>query len=423
MEFTIRRGKDVNFGARPKGLEAAHMSVGAAALLGADYPGSVLDLRVKEGDVVRAGDVLCVDRHHPEITFTAPLSGRISSISVGHRRRIQNVVVTAEADGTVEHDVARAEVDQGVLRKLLLVSGLWTAFRVRPFGYLPTPIDRPSAIFVTAMDTNPLAADPMEVLAPQLDLFQRGTSALALLTTGKVFVCQAPGQALARDSDNIKTAFFAGPHPAGLAGTHIHHILPVSARRSVWQIGYQDVVAIGGLLATGVPAQDRKISVAGPAMSAARLAVVPLGSRLTDLVPPGQDKTELSPELISGSPLCGRAQAYLGRHDFQVSVLGRGSSSASKVKWMDWLLRRSRTDPVDPIWPVEGLERVFPFDILPVPLIRALCCNDLEAALRLGCLELLEEDLALLGWRTASGAEYGRLLRTALNMMYKEVAP
>ncbi|MDO9524696.1 MAG: NADH:ubiquinone reductase (Na(+)-transporting) subunit A [Gemmobacter sp.] len=423
MKIRFGKGRDPAFGVTSDKIVANACVVSSVGLLARDFAGTVLDVKVAEGQQVRRGQVLCADGHDPQIVFVAPVAGRVSRIHRGARRRVEQVVVTTEDDTDSPFDPGNADRNGVALRSLLLASGAWVAFRTRPYGRIPTASARPSAIFVTATDSNPLALDPALVLAPQIDAFRRGAKALLHLTEGPVFVCQNAGEALIEPEDRLRSATFSGPHPSGLAGTHIHRLWPVSQSRTVWQIGYQDVAAIGHLLADGRIATRRTYSVAGPGLRAHTCVVAPLGAALADLVAGcGAVTAGDPPRAISGSVLSGHESPFVGRYDLQVTVLDqtvldqtvRGPAASSLLRR---LLPPAGTGATIPS---EAFERLFPFDLLPVPLMRALAVGDIETAERLGCIELVEEDLALLSLRCPSGLDYGALLRKTLDALWQE---
>jgi Na+-transporting NADH:ubiquinone oxidoreductase subunit A len=418
VQFSFRKGLVLDMGAAPKGDLIAPLSVGTVGFLGQDYPGVTFDLRVAEGDLVRMGQTLCVDRHRPDIRFVAPATGRISRITLGARRRLEALEIAVEGDAEHHLDPAHAQGDDAGLRQLLLESGAWPGFRTRPFGHVPDPGHRPASIFVTATDTNPLAADPVAVLAPQMALFQRGAEALLRLTDGPIFICQQPGPPLAEAQGRLRLAHFAGPHPSGQAGSHIHRLMPVSRQRSVWQIGYQEVVAIGHLLETGRIMGTRVLSLAGSGLIGPALVKAPLGACLADLVK--NQTQDPAPVLLSGPILSGHATAYLRRHDLQVTAVASTARSYPARPFWHRLMDVLPAAPIGATLPLEAFERAFPFDLLPAPLMRALAVGDVETAERLGCLELLEEDLAPLSWLCPSGSDYGALLRRALNRLAEE---
>ncbi|MEY8117336.1 NADH:ubiquinone reductase (Na(+)-transporting) subunit A [Falsihalocynthiibacter sp. BN13B15] len=412
--FNLQKGLEGNMGLGPDSPLPETRSVRTVALMGRDYPGVSFDLCVAENDQVGAGQTLCTDRRHPEICFVATVAGRVSQIKRGRRRSLDTLEITAQGDAEHVFDIAQAQNDDAALRQLLLKSGAWTSFQTRPFGFLPDPKTKPSAIFVTAIDTHPLSADPAKVLASQPQNFLRGIEALLRLTDGPVYLCQKPGSPLAPERARLKVAPFSGPHPAGLAGTHIHALSPVSRQRTVWQIGYQDVLAIGHLLETGRIMSSRTVSVAGSGLSKPVLVTAPLGAKLTDLV---ADPTQT---LQSGAIFSGREAAFLGRFDLQVTCNDSDAHVLPSRPFWHKLMDRLPIPQNGATLPLEAFERAFPFDILPIPLMRALAVGDVETAERLGCLELLEEDLALLTWLCPSGNDYGTLLRHALNTLAKE---
>jgi Na+-transporting NADH:ubiquinone oxidoreductase subunit A len=422
---SFRKGVTTVAGQGPSGSHVEVAPVGTVGLTGRDYPGVTFDLRVAEGDEVSAGQTLCVDRHRPDICFVAPVAGRVSKVGLGARRSLDTLEIAVKGDAAVVFDVSLAPGDATALRHLLRQSGMWSGFRSRPFGFVPDPGEAPAAVFITATDTHPLAANPVEVLAPLAAQFQRGIDALLRLVSGPVFLCQPPGRPLAPAQDRLKIVQFAGRHPVGLAGTHIHQLMPVSRHRSVWQIGYQDVAALGHLLETGRIMGVRSICVAGPGVAGPAVVKTPLGARLADLldgwargIVPGENIV-----LLSGSPLQGREAVFLGRHDLQVTALAPESPEPMKRPFWWRLLDRLPVAKAGAMLPLESFERAFPFDLLPAPLMRALAVQDVETAERLGCLELLEEDLAVLSRLCPSGSDYGALLRRVLNTLAEEIAP
>jgi len=418
VEFRFTKGRNINLGPSPESMSAIPRQTRLVGLAAQDFPGTTFDIRVREDEDVRRGQILCVDHLCPEIAFVASASGRVSHIRHDTRNRINTVEITAEGDDVAAFDVKTSRNHPKALRSLLLESGAWVAFRSRPFGRIPHPSESPSAIFVTASDSNPLAADPVAILAPLRAAFQRGVDALMHLTEGPVFVCQAFGPALADPHERVRIVRFSGPHPSGLAGTHVHHLMPVSASRIVWQIGYQDVASIGHLLETGRITTLRTLSVAGPDLVEPTLVIAPLGAQLSELVPETSvAPTSSVPRLFSGSVLSGRASKFLGRYDVQVTVLAGDRDALPAHPFLGRVLNRLPRSRTGATVPLEAFERAFPFDILPVPLMRALAVGDVETAERLGCLELLEEDLALLSWLCPSGCDYGALLRHALDTL------
>ncbi len=421
LHLVLRKGRDLRLGKAPDSSRVERRAVGSVGLMAADFPGVALDLKVAEGDRVGLGQVLCTDRHCAEIAFVASAAGRVSEIRRGKRRRIDAVVIAADGDAAISFDTQAAAQDDQALRAVLMASGAWVAFRTRPFGLIPGPGTRPAAIFVTATASNPQAADSLAVLSPQIGAFQCGLDAMLRLTGGSVFLCQPPGPALATATDRLIVAQVSGPHPSGLAGTHIHRLFPVTGQRVVWQIGYQDVAAIGHLLTTGQVQALRTISVAGDGVPRPQLVSAPLGAGLADLTRGLLADAEVG--LLTGSALTGRALPYLGRHDLQVTTCATSSGRARSGSIVGRLLALLPVYRDGTMQPCEAFDSGFPFDLPPAPLMRALAVGDIETAERLGCLELLEEDMALLSWLCASGNDYGALLRHALDELAAGATP
>ena len=419
MHIRIRRGLDINVPGAPRQTLSDGPDVTTVALQGAGYPDVRALLSVAVGDRVKLGQTLFVDRHRPAIAFTAPSAGTVTAINRGPRRSLASLVIDRSGDDEVEFDRPGANPSRQDAQALLLRSGLWPAFIARPFGRIPDPAAAPAAIFVTAMDTNPLAADAAVVLAPYEEAFRAGLEAIRALTDGPVYVCQAPGKSLADGcSKPIQSVTFQGPHPAGLPGTHIHHLAPVGGGRVAWQINYQDVIAIGILFASGKLWTDRVISVAGPGVRRPGLVRAPIGADIDDLVAGNLKGGAL--RVISGSVLSGRTARYLGRYHQQVSVLHEGwSEPVDRFLGRYWPRHDSTmlNGESGPLVPTALLDRVMPLRILPVPLLRALSVGDEESAETLGCLELIEEDVALLSYACPGKTNYGPLLRRVLDSL------
>ena len=417
------------------------------ALLGDDYVGMRPTMLVQEGDSVIKGQPLFEDKKNPGVFFTAPASGTVVAINRGERRVLQSVVIRIEGEGEREftrHDAtALATLTRETVQSQLLESGLWTAFRTRPFSKTPVPGTVPAAIFVTAMDTNPLCADPQPLILAQRQAFDAGLTLLTRLTEGKVHVCQASGGKLGgHPQGQVTFNTFAGPHPAGLVGTHIHFLEAVSLTKQVWHLNYQDVIAIGKLFTTGHLCTERVIALGGPQMRNPRLVRTCLGADINELL---VDETlEGENRHISGSVLSGRhavgVQAYLGRFHLQVSVVkegrdkelfgwvmpGKEKFSITRTTLGHFLRNKLFNFSTDTnggeraMVPIGNYERVMPLDILPTVLLRDLLAGDTDGAQALGCLELDEEDLALCTYVCPGKYEYGPVLREVLTRIEQE---
>ncbi|UYM57212.1 MULTISPECIES: Na(+)-translocating NADH-quinone reductase subunit A [Leclercia] len=443
----IRKGLDLPISGIPDQQISPCPMPRHVALLGDDYVGMRPTMLVQEGDSVIKGQPLFEDKKNPGVFFTAPASGTVVAIHRGERRVLQSVVIRIEGEGEREftrHDAtALATLTREAVQSQLLESGLWTAFRTRPFSKTPVPGTVPAAIFVTAMDTNPLCADPQPLILAQRQAFDAGLTLLTRLTEGKVHVCQASGGKLGgHPQGQVTFNTFAGPHPAGLVGTHIHFLEAVSLTKQVWHLNYQDVIAIGKLFTTGQLCTERVIALGGPQMRHPRLVRTCLGADINELL---VDETlEGENRHISGSVLSGRhavgVQAYLGRFHLQVSVVkegrekelfgwvmpGKEKFSITRTTLGHFLRNKLFNFSTDTnggeraMVPIGNYERVMPLDILPTVLLRDLLAGDTDGAQALGCLELDEEDLALCTYVCPGKYEYGPVLREVLTRIEQE---
>lgn len=415
-EIRIRRGMEVNLPGKPRQALRDLPPVRSVALSGHDFPGIRPDFRVALGDKVRAGATVFVDRRRPEIAFVAPVAGVVTAIDRGRRRSLDSLVIRSEGDEAETFPVPSASESPEEVRDLLLKSGAWPAFRTRPLGRIPDPHAAPDAIFVTAIDTNPLAADPRVAIDRYAEAFRCGLDVLPSLTRGPVFVCQAPGPSLCEGTDaRVEAVTVSGPHPAGLPGTHIHHLAPVAGGRAVWHILYQDVIAIGHLFLAGKLLTERVVALAGSGVRDPGLVRLPLGASLDEAL---DGQLASGPvRVISGPVLSGREAGYLGRYHDQVTVIAREETERERRGLFFRFAGLLAGAPDAAIIPREAFERVMPLDILPVPLLRALSVGDVETAKDLGCLELVEEDLALLSHVCTTGTDYGALLREVLDQI------
>jgi Na+-transporting NADH:ubiquinone oxidoreductase subunit A len=443
----VKRGLDIPIAGKPEQQIHPGPPVRRVGVLGQDYGAykRLPTLLVNEGDRVRLGQPLVRGKHLNAVTTTSPGTGVIEYIERGARRFLQTIAIRLEGDGEETFNAWQPDELAGLnstqVRDNLLASGLWLSFRTRPYSLVANPETEPHAIFVTAMDSSPLAADPAVIIAESPDDFANGLTVIAKLTPGKVFVCKAAGAAVPT-ADGVSVEEFAGPHPAGLAGTHIHFLAPAGAGRTVWHLNYQDVIAIGRLFTGGRLSTERIIALAGPQVFNPRLIRTRLGASISDLVRdelrPGESRA-ISGSILSGHHAAGKT-AFLGRFHLQVSVLREGRErellgwlapglnkfSASRV-FMAGLLpqkefRLTTTKNGSPraMVPTGSFERVMPLDILPSQLLRALVVEDTEAARALGCLELDEEDLALCTFVDTGKYDYGPILRRNLRQIMKE---
>ncbi len=446
--FKIRKGLDLPISGAPAQEIDTGPAVTRVALVGDDYVGMKPKMAVQVGDAVKLGQLLFEDKKMPGVRYTSPGCGKVVAVNRGAKRKFESMVIELEGDEEETFSsFSAAELDnleRDKVQELLIESGMWIVLRTRPFSKVPAPGSAPHSIFVTAMDTNPLAGDPVPIVNEQEEDFLHGLQILSRLTDGTVYVCKRPAADIPGDgSASVSIQEFAGPHPAGLAGTHIHFLDPVSDEKMVWSINYQDVIAIGRLFTTGRLFLERVISLAGPAVKNPRLIRTRVGASIDELVAGelNQDKVRV----ISGSVLGGRkadgGYAFLGRPHLQVSVIAEGRER----EFLGWALAGFDRFSIRALYasaivgrgrlrafssssegnrramiPIGSYEKVMPLDINPPYFLRALIIGDSEKAQELGCLEFEEEDLALCAFVCPGKYNYGPLLRNVLTHIEKE---
>tara|TARA_R110000737_G_scaffold50750_1_gene71727 strand:- start:2557 stop:3894 length:1338 start_codon:yes stop_codon:yes gene_type:complete len=443
--ITIKKGLDVPVVGAPQQVIHDGPSIKTVATLGEEFVGMRPTMFVKVGDSVKKGQALFEDKKNPGVKFTAQASGVVKEINRGEKRVLQSVVIEIGGDEqetftsytTSElNSIAREDVVSNLVN-----SGLWTALRTRPFSKVPAVDTTPVAIFISAMDTNPLAADPTVIIAEQSEAFVNGLTVLARLTDGEVFVSKAPGSDIAVNSATIVNEF-SGKHPAGLVGTHMHFLKPVNADNVAWHAGYQDVIAIGQLFTSGELNSHRVISLAGPAAKNPRLVRTTLGASAADITADEKHDGEL--RIVSGSLLLGSVASgvhgYLGRYHTQMSLIlegrekefigymypGPNKFSVTRAYMSHFFPKKlfnmttTTNGSARAMVPIGNFERVMPLDILPTMLLRDLCAGDTDGAQQLGALELDEEDLALCTFVCPGKTDYGVILRDCLTTIEKE---
>ncbi len=452
--ISITKGLDLPVAGTPAQVISDGPEVQHVALLGDDYIGMKPTMEVTEGEKVKLGQVVFTDKQTPGVQFTAPASGTVKAINRGAKRKFESLVIKVEGNEQEtfktfpDHNLAK--LDRREVCEQLVASGLWTALRTRPYSKVPALDMVPSALFITAIDTNPLAADPAVILEKHRAEFIAGLEILSTLTDGHAQVCRKAGSTIPGEGTTPAIfQAFEGPHPAGLPGTHIHFLRPVSQGKSVWYIGYQDVVAVGHLFLTGRIRTERVVSLAGPAVAEPRLLRTRLGASLTELTANQFAVSDQQPaRIISGSVLSGRRSIdpidYLGRYHNQISILAEGGQrellgwampggnkfSIRRIFASAW--NKSATEPQKfafdtstegsprAIIPLGMFEDVMPLDIIATPLLKALLTDDTEYAQQLGVLELDEEDLALCSFVCSGKNDYGPMLRKSLTTIERE---
>jgi len=454
----IKKGLDLPITGAPEQRVFDAPAVSKVAILARDYPFMKPRMHVQEGEEVARGQLLFEDRKTEGVRFTAPGAGTVTAINRGARRALRSVVIdltASEREGRpADGDFFRfssftgaavSDLDRDSVRDLLVESGLWTALRRRPFSNVPSPSESCRSIFVTAINSDPLGVDPEVALEGREEDFDRGLWALSHLTDGPVFLCRAQGSKISGGTaPRVRVEEFAGKHPAGLVGTHIHFLDPVSRANAVWHVGAQDVVVIGELFATGKLPVNRVVSLAGPLVQQPRLLATRLGAPTSPLVEgqlyPGEARV-ISGSVLYGHRAMSEAGGFLGRYSTQISCLAedhrRRFLGWAWPGWDQFCTTRAYASSLRPkgtkydfttnargghraMVPIGLFERVMPLDIMPTFLLRALLVDDVERAEALGCLELDEEDLALCSFVSPGKEDYAPALRRNLFEIWKE---
>jgi Na+-transporting NADH:ubiquinone oxidoreductase subunit A len=448
----VKKGLDLPINGSPSNDIDGSKTVTQVAITGPDYHGMKPTMNVEVGDKVKLGQVVFVDKKQPGVKYTSPASGEVIAVNRGDKRVFQTLVIKVSGNDEVTFNSHSEDQILGLseenVRSQLIESGLWTTIRTRPFSRTPAIDSKPAGIFVSTIDTRPLAANPGLIIDLHAKEFKTGLEVLSKLTDGKVYLNKAINQIIpGAESHFVETNTWEGPHPAGLVGTHIHNLLPASISRVVWTVGYQDVIAIGSLFLTGKIFTDRYVALGGPAAKNPRILKTKLGACLDELLKGEEKETEYEARTISGSVLDGRTASgnlcFLGQWSNQVTLIEEGHKREFFIVdgWLShginkYSLFNSYFGRLIPglkfnfttttngskraMVPIGAYEKVMPLDILPTYLLRSLISRDTETAQDLGCLELDEEDLALCTFVCPGKYEYAPILRENLEKIERD---
>ena len=443
--FNLKKGLNIPVLGIPEQIIQGEKKPKSVAVLGPDYIGLKPKMLVSVGDKVKRGSPLFCHKDYPEILYVSPCKGKVKVINRGDKRVLLSVVIDVESLSDKGINIIKTHSNEKsqeqFVKKCLFDSGLWTSFLTRPYSKVPSSDSLPSSIFITAMDTEPLCPDAELIINHDLKAFNEGVKKISLLTKGKVFICTKNNSQL--KFNDFDTYEFAGPHPAGLAGTHMHFLDAPSAIKTVWSIGYQDVIAIGKLFLTGFIDVSRIVSIAGPHALKPRLVKTVLGASLDDILEGEYNKAE-GCRVISGSILSGfhatNELAYLGKYSRQITII----KEDLEKHFFGWIKPQPNKFSVMPVLlsafgffklfnltsnlnggrramvPTGVFETLMPQDFLPTQMLRSLLVMDTDVAQSLGALELDEEDLALCTFACPAKYEYGSALRDSLQKIEKE---
>ena len=436
----LRKGLDVNLKGKAS-LETMQTKVeGQYALVPDDFGGMKPKVVVKEGDSVKVGDALFVDKQHPEVKFVSPVSGKVACVERGERRKV--LCVRVDADGRQEA-ATFAEKDP---LKLLLASGLFAFFRMRPYDVVANPEDKPKAIFVSAFNSMPLAQDFEYVLQGQEKEWQAGLSLLAKIAKVHLGISAKQKAAALTGAKDCTITIFDGPAPAGNVGVQINHVSPINKGEVVWTMGAEEVIFVGRLALSGKVDLTRTVAVAGSEVKAPKYARTLVGQPIKSILA-GQTASGKSLRIINGNPMVGvktDMEGFLAAHATEVTVIPEGDDVHEMLGWIaprlkefstsrsyfSWLRPKSAEYTLDAR--VKGGERhiimsgeydsVFPMDIYAGYLVKAIIAGDIDRQEALGIYEVAPEDFAIAEFVDSSKLELQRIVREGLDILRKENA-
>ncbi|MFL2733312.1 MAG: Na(+)-translocating NADH-quinone reductase subunit A [Gammaproteobacteria bacterium] len=420
-------------------------STNKVAILGRDYHGIKPTMFVSEGEKVSQGDKLFEDKKNPGFNFISPVNGKILEINRGDRRAFLSLVIEkSNEENTYEID-KDFEINSKNVANFLITSGCWNLFRTRPFSKVPEVNSTPKNIFISLIDSNPLAVNPEIIVKENFEAFNLGLKYLSVIPEKHIHLSQDSSSDLdLRDLEKLKIHKFSGIHPYGLVGTQINKISPVSLINQAWTIGYQEVITIGKILLSGYLSNEKYISLSGPQVFSPEILLTEYGSSISELT--AGKIIEGDNRVISGSVLCGHssegAETYLSNFSNQISVIRE--SNKKDREFMNWIrpeikkhsslrmfftsflknykfnLSSSINGGFRAIVPVGIYEDVFPMNLMITQLLKAIVTEDTELAQNLGILELDEEDLAICTYSCPSKYDYGLILRSVLDKIEKD---
>lgn len=434
----LRKGLDINLEGKAAAEIASVKCPGEYALVPENFYGVKPKVVVKEGDAVMVGDALFVDKLHPEVKFVSPVSGTVSMVERGDRRKLLSVRV--KADGKQNSRT----FDTRDVKAALLESGLFGFFRQRPYDVVANPDDKPKAIYVSAFNSMPLSQDFEVALKGNEGAFQAGISALSKIAVVRLGLNVKQTAECLKGAKDCEINVFDGKAPAGNVGVQINNTDPINKGEVVWTLGAEEVIFVGRLMLTGKVDLTRVIALAGSEVHSPKYYKVLVGQKLTTLVE-GNANLEGS-RVINGNVMTGlkaSKDAFLGAHATEVNIIPEGSDADEMLGWimprfntfsthrsyLSWLMGK-RAFKMDAR--VKGGERhmimsgeydkVFPMDIYAGYLVKAIIAGDIDRQEALGIYEVAPEDFAVAEFVDSSKLELQRIVRQGLDILRKENA-
>ena len=443
----LRKGLDINLKGKAAAEVVAVKEPGFYSLVPDDFTGVTPKVVVKEQEYVMAGGPLFIDKNHPEVKFVSPVSGVVTSVERGARRKVMNIVVEAAAEQDYEEFGKKnvASMNGEAVKEALLNGGMFAFIRQRPYDVIADPTVAPRAIFVSAFDSNPLAPDFEIALKGEEANFQAGLDALAKIAKTYLSISVNQKAAALTQAKNVTLTVFDGPNPAGNVGVQINHIAPINKGETVWTIDPQAVIFIGRLFNTGRVDLTRTVAITGSEVKKPAYCKLKVGALLTDVLANNVNK-ERELRYISGNVLTGKqiaANGFLGAFHSQVTVIPEGNDVHEMLGWImprlndfstshsyfSWLMGKNKEYTLDAR--IKGGERhmimsneydkVLPMDIMPEYLIKAIIAGDIDRMEQLGIYEVAPEDFALAEFVCSSKMELQRIVREGLDMLRREM--
>lgn len=441
----IKKGLDINLKGKASEVMLSSGKSASYAIVPDYYSGILPKVVAKVGDKVKAGSVLMVDKNRPEIKFVSPVSGEVAAVNRGEKRKVLSIVVTPDAQNEYEDfgkkSVSSLNAEQ--VKETLLNAGMWPFIKQRPYDIVASPAETPRDIFVTAFNSAPLAPNFDFIVKGQEADLQAGLDALSKLTNGKVYVGVKAGSSV--KLNGVEVVGFEGPHPAGNVGVQINHIKPVNKGEVVWTVNATDVILMGRVFNKGIADFSRLVAVTGSEATERGYVKVVAGCTIESILG-GKVLDNGHIRMISGNVLTGTKVSmndYLGAYDCQVTVIPEGDDVHELFGWavpgfnkystshsyLTWLIGRGKEYVMDAR--IKGgkramimsneYDKVFPMDILPEYLLKAIITFDIDKMENLGIYEVAPEDFALCEFVDTSKIELQKIVRNGLNLLYKEM--
>ena len=443
-DIRIRKGVDIKLKGRAEKVYAQVPASETYMLKPTDFHGLTPKLTVKEGEEVKAGTCLFYDKYNEKVRFTSPVSGEVVEIVRGEKRKVLGVKILADKETSYQQFDVNPSMGRDQIIDALCEAGLWPMVKTRPFDVISNPEDKPKAIFISAFDSAPLAADNDFILHGLEDEFQQGLDIITKLTEGVTHL-NVDGKTnpspVFSNAKGVQINKISGPHPAGNVGVQIHHMDPLNKGEVIWTLTPQDVLTIGRFFKTGQYDASRIVALAGSMVLKPKYYRVTAGCQVNHML--SNNLEEGKPRVISGNVLTGThisTDGYLGYYDNLITVIpegdeaefmgwlapGFGKFSLSRTFW-SWLNPGKEYELTANLHGEERAyvmtgqyEKVFPFDIYPVQLVKACLMEDVEALEQLGIYEVSHEDFALCEFVCTSKVNVQDIVRDGLDLVKKE---